>query len=207
MYNIEDILDKLEENTKNIENSYSQLQVTIADNNKKLEEQANTIQALKNTIVNKDETILQLQNTINSLQSSGGNCDDKETVDLGLLGDMTKIPWVSSQNGCTYEIKNENIVVSGVNRYSNISYTYNELAENYVDNVRTKYNLHIEGYVVKGCTNGYLCSTSNPIEKTFNKDISLLGTWKRTVVISIFLSQAIGEDSQLVITSLKLTLS
>lgn len=207
MYNIEDILDKLKENTKNIENSYSKLQVTIADNNKKFEEQANTIQNLKNTIVNKDETILQLQNTINLLQSSGGNSDDKETVDLGLLGDMTKILWVSSQNGCTYEIENENIVVSGVNRYSNISYTYNELAENYVDNVRTKYNLHIEGYVVKGCTNGYLCSKSNPIEKTFNKDISLLGTWKRTVLISIFLSQAIGEDSQLVITSLKLTLS
>lgn len=196
MYNIKDILDKLEENTKKIESSYSQLQAIISDNDV-------TIQTLKNTISERDETILQLQDIISSFDNDS---DDEEVIDLGLLGDITKISW-TSENGCTYAIENKNIVVSGVNRYCNISYTYNELAENYVANVRTRYNLHIEGYVVKGCTNGYLCSTSNSIKKTFNEDISLLGSWQRAVVISIFLTQSTSEDSQLVITSLKLTLS
>lgn len=218
MYNIEDILYKLEENTKDIENSYSKLQATIDDNNINLKEQANkieslnnviltnntTIRTLQNTIDYKDATILELQNTITLLQDKCNKGNNN--VDLGLLGDMKNIVWIS-QNGCTYAIQNENIVVSGIMRYANISYTYKELTENYVANVKTKYNLHIEGYVVEGCSNGYLCSTSNLIEKTFNKDILLVGSWQRTVVISIFLSQSTGEDSQLVITALKLTLA
>ena len=81
------------------------------------------------------------------------------------------------------------------------------MPENYRENVRTKYFLHIEGYKEKGCSNSYICTNNNLIvDNKFNMNIELLASWERQLNIVIMLNQSNGEDSKIVITSLKLTL-
>ena len=187
MLNIIDILDELEKNTNEILDKYNEL-------NKLIEE--------------KEKIIKQQEEIINSLNINSGSETNTETEvdnDFGLLGDMLKIDWISGNSGA-YSIQNESIIVSGKNKYANISINYKELEENYVDKVRTKYILYIDGYIEKGCSKAYICSADNSLEKNFSKQIVLYGTWQRNLTITIMLNQGIEEDSKLIISNLKLVL-
>ena len=65
--------------------------------------------------------------------------------------------------------------------------------------------LDIEGYKERGCTNAYVNSTSNLLsEDEFNMDIKINASWQRALRATIFLNNTNGQDSKMVITSLKL---
>ena len=105
-----------------------------------------------------------------------------------------------------YSINNGNLIIEGKNRYANIYLYYKEVDGNYVEGVRTKYILNVEGNIERGCTNGYICSRNYRIINSFNKEIELFATWKRTLKVTFMLNQANWEDSKVIISKIKLSL-
>lgn len=169
----------------------------------------NTID-IKNRFIELEEKLQEKEIIIEGLnleidQLKGVSQEDDE-LDSGLLGNLQDIKW-NVGNYATYSIENNYLVIQGTSRYASIKCIYNELPENYIENVRTKYLLHIEGYKKQGCSNSYICTSDNLIEDNeFSMNIELLASWQRQLNIVIMLNQSNGEDSNIVITSLKLTL-
>lgn len=198
MLNIIEIVSELNKNTNSIKEKYEELQ-------KELEEKNNKIKDLESKIIDQQKIIDEQKNIIDlktNCNDSGGN---EEWVDLGLLGDINKLSW-TSENGAVYSINNGNLIIEGKNRYANIYLYYKEVDGNYVEGVRTKYILNVEGNIERGCTNGYICSRNYRIINSFNKEIELFATWKRTLKVTFMLNQANWEDSKVIISKIKLSL-
>ena len=158
---------------------------------------------LEDKLQEKDSIIEELNLEIDELK---GLSHEEDELDYGLLGNLQDIKW-SVENYATYSIENNSLIIHGTSRYASIKCIYTELPENYIENVRTKYLLHIEGYKQQGCSNSYICTSYNLIENNkFSMNIELLASWERQLNIVIMLNQSNGEDSKIVITSLKLTL-
>lgn len=198
MLNIIEIVSELSKNTNSIKEKYEELQ-------KELEEKNSIIKDLEIKITDQQKLIDEQKNIIDlktNCNDSGGN---EEGEDLGLLGDINKLNW-TSENGAVYSISNGNLIIEGKNRYANIYLYYIEDPGNYVEGVRTKYILKVEGNIESGCTNGYICSTSFPMTTSFNKEIQLSATWQRTLKVSFMLNQANWENSKVVISKINLSL-
>ena len=198
MLNIIEIVSELNKNTNNIKEKYEELQ-------KELEEKNSIIKDLEIKITDQQKLIDEQKNIIDlktNCNDSGGN---EEGVDLGLLGDINKLNW-TSENGAVYSISNGNLIIEGKNRYSNIYLYYTEDPGNYVEGVRTKYILKVEGNIDRGCTNGYIYSKSYPMTTSFNKEIELSATWQRVLKITLMLNNVNWEDSKVVISKIKLSL-
>ena len=164
------------------------------------EEIQKKIESLKEEIKGKNNEIESLNKEIEILKNPSSE------LECGLLGNLNAIQW-TLENYADYKIDNNTLIVSGTSRYASIKCVYNELEENYIQNVRTKYVLHIEGYKEKGCTAAYIVSTEHLISTDkFSMDLEILASWQRQILITIMLNQSAGEDSKLVITSLKLKL-
>ena len=164
------------------------------------EEIKKKIETLEEQIKNKDNEIESLNNEIENLKNQSSELDG------GLLGNLKDIQW-TVENNANYEVNNGTLIVSGISRYASIRCMYYELEKDYVPNVRTKYLLHVEGYKEKGCTAAYIVSTEHLISTDkFSMDLEILASWQRQILITIMLNQSAGEDSKLVITSLKLKL-
>ena len=198
MLNIIEIVSELSKNTNSIKEKYEELQ-------KELEEKNSIIKDLEIKITDQQKLIDEQKNIIDlktNCNDSGGN---EEGEDLGLLGDINKLNW-TSENGAVYSISNGNLIIEGKNRYANIYLYYTEDPGNYVEGVRTKYILQVEGNIERGCTKGYICSTSFPMTTSFNKEIQLSATWQRTLKVSFMLNQANWENSKVVISKINLSL-
>ena len=198
MLNIIEIVSELSKNTNSIKEKYEELQ-------KELEEKNSIIKDLEIKITDQQKLIDEQKNIIDlktNCNDSGGN---EEGEDLGLLGDINKLNW-TSENGAVYSISNGNLIIEGKNRYANIYLYYTEDPGNYVEGVRTKYILNVEGNIERGCTNGYICSRNYRIINSFNKEIELFATWKRTLKVTFMLNQANWEDSKVIISKIKLSL-
>ena len=148
-----------------------------------------------------------LENEIKILK--GENVDIQEPTpeynyDGGLLGDLRETTYEAGNN-IKYSFEEGKIVLEGNNRYANLAIIYKEKEEDCVPNVQGQYILHIEGYKEKGCTNAYVNSTTHLIsEDKFNMDIKIQASWQRTLRVNIFINNTNGQDSKMVITSLKL---
>lgn len=164
------------------------------------EEIRKKIESLEEKIKSKDNEIESLNNEIENLKNPSSE------LDCGLLGKLNNIQW-DTWAYATYQIENNSLIVNGTSRYASIRCMYYELEKDYVPNVRTKYLLHVEGYKEKGCTAAYIVSTEHLISTDkFSMDLEILASWQRQILITIMLNQSAGEDSKLVITSLKLKL-
>ena len=165
---------------------------------KKLEENTNIIL----------EENKKLENEIKILK--GENVDIQEPTpeynyDGGLLGNLIEATYEAGNN-IKYSFEEGKLILEGNNRYANLAIIYKEKEEDCIPNVLGQYILHIEGYKEKGCTNAYVNSTSNLIlENKFNIDIKINASWQRTLRATIFINNTNGQDSKMVITSLKLT--
>ena len=179
---INETLNKLLNNTIEIKNKFIELE-------DKLKEKGIIIEDL-------NAEINQLKGLIN----------EEHEFDCGLLGNLKDIKW-SVENYATYDIEKDTLKIQSTSRYAAIKCIYNELPEDYIKDIRTKYLLHIEGYKEKGCSNSYICTNDNLIENDkFNMNVELLASWQRQLNIVIMLNQSKGEDSKVIITSFKLTL-
>ena len=149
-----------------------------------------------------------LENEIKILK--GENVDTEKPTpefnyDGGLLGDLREVTY-KVENYIKYSFEEGKLVLEGNNRYANLSIIYKEKEEDYIPNVQGRYVLHIEGYKEKGCANAYVNSTNNLIsEDKFNMDIKINASWQRVLRATIFINNTNGQDSKMVITSLKLT--
>ena len=145
-----------------------------------------------------------LENEIKILK--GESVDTPEyNYDGGLLGDLREATYVA-ENNIKYSFEEGKLVLEGNNRYANLAIIYKEKEEDCIPNVQGRYVLHIEGYKEKGCANAYVNSTNNLIsEDKFNIDIKMNASWQRTLRTTIFINNTNGQDSKMVITSLKLT--
>ena len=124
--------------------------------------------------------------------------------DGGLLGDLREATYEVG-NHIKYSFEEGKLILEGNNRYANLAIIYKEKEEDCIPNVLGQYILHIEGYKEKGCTNAYVNSTNNLIsEDKFNIDIKINASWQRTLRATIFINNTNGQDSKMVITSLKL---
>ena len=124
--------------------------------------------------------------------------------DGGLLGDLREATYEVGNN-IKYSFEEGKLILEGNNRYANLAIIYKEKEEDCIPNVLGQYILHIEGYKEKGCTNAYVNSTNNLIsEDKFNIDIKINASWQRTLRATIFINNTNGQDSKMVITSLKL---
>ena len=124
--------------------------------------------------------------------------------DGGLLGDLREATYEVGNN-IKYSFEEGKLILEGNNRYANLSIIYREKEEDCVPNVQGRYILHIEGYKERGCTNAYVNSPSNLLsEDEFNMDIKINASWQRALKATIFLNNTNGQDSKMVITSLKL---
>ena len=198
MLNIIEIVSELNKNTNSIKEKYEELQ-------KELEEKNNKIKDLESKIIDQQKIIYEQNNIINFKTNCNDSDCNEEDENLGLLGDINKLSWIS-ENGAVYSINNGNLIIEGKNRYANIYLYYTEDPGNYVEGVRTKYILKVEGNIESGCTNGYICSTSFPMTTSFNKEIQLSATWQRTLKVSFMLNQANWENSKVVISKINLSL-
>ena len=146
-----------------------------------------------------------LENEIKSLKGEGTEIVKPEyNYDGGLLGDLREATY-DFGNNIKYSFEEGKLILEGNNRYAGLSIIYREKEEDCVPNVQGRYILHIEGYKERGCTNAYVNSTSNLLsEDEFNMDIKINASWQRTLRATIFLNNANGQDSKMVITSLKL---
>ena len=198
MLNIIEIVSELNKNTNSIKEKYEELQ-------KELEEKNNKIKDLESKIIDQQKIIDEQNNIINFKTNCNDSDCNEEDENLGLLGDINKLSWIS-ENGAVYSINNGNLIIEGKNRYANIYLYYKEVDGNYVEGVRTKYILNVEGNIERGCTNGYICSRNYRIINSFNKEIELFATWKRTLKVTFMLNQANWEDSKVVISKIKLSL-
>ena len=123
----------------------------------------------------------------------------------GLLGDLREATYEVG-NYIKYSFEKGKLILEGNNRYANLSIIYKEKKEDCIPNVLGQYVLHIEGYKEKGCKNAYVNSTTHLIsEDKFNMDIKINASWQRTLRATIFINNTNGQDSKMVITSLKLT--
>ena len=148
-----------------------------------------------------------LENEIKILK--GENVDTEKPTpefnyDGGLLGDLREVTYETGNN-IDYSFEDGKLILEGKNRYSGLAIIYKEKEEDCIPNVQGRYILHIEGYKEKGCANAYVNSTNNLIsEDKFNMDIKINASWQRTLRATIFLNNTNGQDSKMVITSLKL---
>ena len=148
-----------------------------------------------------------LENEIKILK--GENVDIQEPTpeynyDGGLLGDLREVTYETGNN-IDYSFEDGKLILEGKNRYSGLAIIYKEKEEDCIPNVRGRYILHVEGYKEKGCTNAYVNSSDYLIlEDKFNMDIKINASWQRTLRGTIFLNNTNGQDSKMVITSLKL---
>ena len=148
-----------------------------------------------------------LENEIKILR--GENVDIEKPIpeynyDGGLLGDLREATYEFGNN-IKYSFEEGKLILEGNNRYAGLSIIYREKEEDCVPNVQGRYILHIEGYKERGCTNAYVNSTSNLLsEDEFNMDIKINASWQRALRATIFLNNTNGQDSKMVITSLKL---
>ena len=160
----------------------------------------------KNTNIILEEN-KRLENEIKILK--GENVDiEKPTpeynYDGGLLGDLREATY-KAENYIKYSFEEGKLILEGNNRYANLAIIYKEKEEDCIPNVIGRYILHIEGYKEKGCANAYVNSTNNLIsEDKFNMDIKINASWQRTLRATIFINNTNGQDSKMVITSLKL---
>ena len=198
MLNIIEIVSELNKNTNSIKEKYEELQ-------KELEEKNNKIKDLESKIIDQQKIIDEQNNIINFKTNCNDSDCNEEDENLGLLGDINKLSWIS-ENGAVYSINNGNLIIEGKNRYANIYLYYKEVDGNYVEGVRTKYILNVEGNIERRCTNGYICSRNYRIINSFNKEIELFATWKRTLKVTFMLNQANWEDSKVIISKIKLSL-
>ena len=149
-----------------------------------------------------------LENEIKILK--GENVDiEKPTPEYdyngGLLGNLREVTYEAGNN-IKHSFKEGKLILEGNNRYANLAIIYKEKEEDCVPNVLGQYILHIEGYKEKGCKNAYVNSTTHLIsEDKFNIDIKINASWQRMLRGTIFLNNTNGQDSKMVITSLKLT--
>ena len=146
-----------------------------------------------------------LENEIKSLKGEGTEIEKPEyNYNGGLLGDLREATY-EAENNIKHSFEEGNLILEGNNRYANLVITYKEKEEDCIPNVLGQYILHIEGYKEKGCTNAYVNSTNNLIsEDKFNVDIKMNASWQRTLRTTIFINNTNGQDSKMVITSLKL---
>ena len=148
-----------------------------------------------------------LENEIKILK--GENADTQEPTpeynyDGGLLGNLREATYVA-ENNIKYSFEEGKLILEGNNRYANLAIIYKEKEEDCTPNVQGQYILHIEGYKERGCANAYINSTKNLIsEDKFNMDIKINASWQRTLRTTIFINNTNGQDSKMVITSLKL---
>ena len=148
-----------------------------------------------------------LENEIKILK--GENVDIEKPIpeynyDGGLLGDLREATYEAG-NYIKYSFEEGKLILEGNSRYACLSIIYREKEEDCVPNVQGQYMLHIEGYKERGCTNAYVNSTSNLLsEDEFNMDIKINASWQRALRATIFLNNTNGQDSKMVITSLKL---
>lgn len=198
MLNIIEIVSELNKNTNSIKEKYEELQ-------KELEEKNNKIKDLESKIIDQQKIIDEQNNIINFKTNCNDSDCNEEDENLGLLGDINKLSWIS-ENGAVYSINNGNLIIEGKNRYANIYLYYKEVDGNYVEGVRTKYILKVEGNIDRGCTNGYIYSKSYPMTTSFNKEIELSATWQRVLKITLMLNNVNWEDSKVVISKIKLSL-
>ena len=147
-----------------------------------------------------------LENEIKSLKGEGTETEKPEyNYDGGLLGDLREATYEAGNN-IKHSFEEGNLILEGNNRYANLAIIYKEKEEDCVPNVQGQYILHIEGYKEKGCANAYVNSTNNLIsEDKFNIDIKINASWQRTLRATIFINNTNGQDSKMVITSLKLS--
>ena len=145
-----------------------------------------------------------LENEIKILK--GESVDTPEyNYDGGLLGDLREATY-EAENNIKHSFEEGNLILEGNNRYANLAIIYKEKKEDCIPNVQGQYMLHIEGYKEKGCTNAYVNSTTHLIlEDKFNIDIKMNASWQRTLRAAIFINNTNGQNSKMVITSLKLT--
>ena len=125
-----------------------------------------------------------LENEIKSLKGEGTEIVKPEyNYDGGLLGDLRKGTYEDG-NGIKHSFEEGKLILEGNNRYANLAIIYKE----------------------KGCTNAYVNSTNDLISgDKFNIDIKMNASWQRTLRTTIFINNTNGQDSKMVITSLKLT--
>ena len=144
-----------------------------------------------------------LENEIKILK--GESVDIPEyNYDGGLLGDLREATYEVGNN-IKHSFEEGNLILEGNNRYANLAIIYKEKEEDCIPNVLGQYMLHIEGYKEKGCKNAYVNSTTHLIsEDKFNIDIKINASWQRTLRATIFINNTNGQDSKMVITSLKL---
>ena len=144
-----------------------------------------------------------LENEIKILK--GESVDTPEyNYDGGLLGDLREGTYEGG-NYIKHSFEEGKLILEGNNRYANLTIIYKEKEEDCIPNVLGQYILHIEGYKERGCTNAYVNSTNNLIsEDKFNIDIKMNASWQRTLRANIFINNTNGQDSKMVITSLKL---
>ena len=146
-----------------------------------------------------------LENEIKSLKGEGTEIVKPEyNYDGGLLGDLREGTYEDG-NGIKHSFEEGKLILEGNNRYANLAIIYKEKEEDCIPNVQGRYRLHIEGYKEKGCTNAYVNSTNDLISgDKFNIDIKMNASWQRTLRTTIFINNTNGQDSKMVITSLKL---
>ena len=146
-----------------------------------------------------------LENEIKSLKGEGTETEKPEyNYDGGLLGDLREATY-KAENYIKYSFEEGKLILEGNSRYANLAIIYREKEEDCIPNVLGQYVLHIEGYKEKGCVNAYVNSTNNLIsEDKFNIDIKINASWQRTLRATIFINNTNGQDSKMVITSLKL---
>ena len=149
-----------------------------------------------------------LENEIKILKGENVDIEEKPTPEYnyegGLLGDLREVTY-KAENYIKYSFEEGKLILEGNNRYANLAIIYKEKEEDCIPNVLGQYVLHIEGYKEKGCVNAYVNSTNNLIsEDKFNIDIKINASWQRTLRATIFINNTNGQDSKMVITSLKL---
>lgn len=146
-----------------------------------------------------------LENEIKSLKGEGTEIEKPEyNYNGGLLGDLREGTYEGG-NSIKHSFEEGKLILEGNNRYANLAIIYKEKEEDCIPNVLGQYILHIEGYKERGCANAYVNSTNNLIsEDKFNMDIKINASWQRTLRATIFINNTNGQDSKMVITSLKL---
>lgn len=163
----------------------------------------NKLEKNTNLILEKNK---KLEEEIKSLKGEGTETEKPEyNYDGGLLGELREATYEVGNN-IKYSFEEGKLILEGNNRYANLSIIYKEKEEDCTPNVLGQYILHIEGYKEKGCINAYVNSSNNSIsEDKFNIDIKINASWQRTLRATIFINNTNGQDSKMVITSLKLT--
>ena len=148
-----------------------------------------------------------LENEIKILKGENVDTEDpmpEYNYDGGLLGDLREATY-EAENNIKHSFEEGKLILEGNNRYANLAIIYKEKEEDCIPNVLGQYVLHIEGYKEKGCKNAYVNSTTHLIsEDKLNIDKKIKASWQRALRATIFLNNTNGQDSKMVITSLKL---